>query len=223
MARLPRFELAGIPQHVVQRGNNRLSCFLDDEDRQRYLQCLRQTLLRFGCKLHAYVLMSNHVHLLLTPVEAGAVSRMMHTFAPTKPGRRKLNAFGLVFVSPRPPWPSHVHRAAQGLFRHGLKAFAPKGALLLQMLANGDQRTETGTEEVKCFWACFRLASVAPAVARSPGGPRSFPPWPESVCSQRRAPAADACEWRSARLCSRLARATFDTLQHAPVVSSPSR
>ena len=40
MARLPRFELAGIPLHVVQRGNNRLPRFLDDEDRQRYLQCL---------------------------------------------------------------------------------------------------------------------------------------------------------------------------------------
>ena len=81
MARLPRFELAGIPQHVVQRGNNRLPYFLDDEDRQRYLQCLRQALLRFGCRLHAYVLMRNHVHLLLTPDEAGSVSRLMHVFA----------------------------------------------------------------------------------------------------------------------------------------------
>lgn len=81
MARLPRFDLAGVPQHVVQRGNNRLPCFLDDEDRQRYLQCLRQALLRFGCRLHAYVLMSNHVHLLLTPEESGGVSRLMHTFA----------------------------------------------------------------------------------------------------------------------------------------------
>ncbi len=81
MARLPRFDLAGVPQHVVQRGNNRLPCFLDDEDRQRYLQCLRQALLRFGCRLHAYVLMSNHVHLLLTPDETGGVSRLMHTFA----------------------------------------------------------------------------------------------------------------------------------------------
>ena len=61
MARLPRFELPGVPQHVVQRGNNRLPSFLDDEDRQRYLQCLRQALLRFGCKLHAHVLMSNRV------------------------------------------------------------------------------------------------------------------------------------------------------------------
>ena len=81
MARLPRHDLAGVPQHVVQRGNNRLPCFLDDEDRQCYLQCLRQALLRFGCRLHAYVLMSNHAHLLMTPDEAGAVSRLMHTFA----------------------------------------------------------------------------------------------------------------------------------------------
>lgn len=81
MARRPRFDFAGIPQHVVQRGNNRLPCFLDDEDRQRYLQYLHRSLLRFGCRLHAYVLMSNHVHLLLTPGETGAMSQMMHTFA----------------------------------------------------------------------------------------------------------------------------------------------
>lgn len=87
MARHPRPDLAGIPQHIVQRGNNRLPCFLDDEDRQRYLQCLLDALLRFGCQLHAFVLMDNHVHLLLTPGEAGAVSRLMHTFARNYAGR----------------------------------------------------------------------------------------------------------------------------------------
>ena len=81
MARLPRPDLAGIPQHVVQRGNNRLPCFLDDEDRQRYLQCLLQALARFDCRLHGYVLMDNHVHLLVTPAGAGGVSRLMHTFS----------------------------------------------------------------------------------------------------------------------------------------------
>ena len=81
MARLPRPDLPGIPQHIVQRGNNRLPCFLDDEDRQRYLQCLLESLNRFGCRLHAYVLMDNHTHLLMTPGEAGAMSRLMHTFA----------------------------------------------------------------------------------------------------------------------------------------------
>jgi putative transposase len=80
MSRLPRFDLPGIPQHVVQRGNNRLPC-LDENDRQHYLQGLLSALRRFGCRLHAYVLMSNHVHLLLTPDEAGALSRLMHTFS----------------------------------------------------------------------------------------------------------------------------------------------
>lgn len=80
MARRPRPDLAGIAQHVVQRGNNRMPCFLDDDDRQYYLQRLLEALPRFGCSLHAYVLMSNHVHLLLTPHEVGAVSRLMHTF-----------------------------------------------------------------------------------------------------------------------------------------------
>jgi len=60
MARPPRFDFPGIPQHVVQRGNNRLPCLLDDDDRQQYLQCLLQALKRFLCRLHAYVLMDNH-------------------------------------------------------------------------------------------------------------------------------------------------------------------
>lgn len=78
MARQPRLDLPGIPQHIVQRGNNRLPCFLDDADRARYRQLLREALLATGCRLHAYVLMDNHAHLLATPPEAGAVGRMMH-------------------------------------------------------------------------------------------------------------------------------------------------
>lgn len=88
MARLPRLDLPGIPQHVVQRGNNRLPCFLDDEDRAHYRQLLREALLATGCHLHAYVLMDNHVHLLATPPEAGALGRMMH-----KLGRQYVGMF----------------------------------------------------------------------------------------------------------------------------------
>jgi putative transposase len=80
MARLPRPDIPGIPQHIVQRGNNRLPCLLDDEDRRRYLHGMKGGLRRYGCALHAYVLMSNHVHLLVTPAESGAVSRLMQTF-----------------------------------------------------------------------------------------------------------------------------------------------
>ena len=77
MARQPRLDLPGIPQHILQRGNNRLPCFLDDTDRACYRPLLRGALLATGCRLHAYVLMDNHVHLLATPPEVGATGRMM--------------------------------------------------------------------------------------------------------------------------------------------------
>ena len=88
MARQPRFDLPNIAQHVVQRGNNRLPCFLDNSDRRRYLLLLRESLLATKVALHAYVLMDNHVHLLVTPTEIGAVARLMQ-----KLGRQYVGQF----------------------------------------------------------------------------------------------------------------------------------
>ena len=88
MARQPRLDLPGIPQHVVQRGNNRLPCFLDDEDKSRYLTLLREALLASGCALHAYVLMDNHVHLLVNPPAEGDIARLMQ-----KLGRQYVGQF----------------------------------------------------------------------------------------------------------------------------------
>ncbi len=58
--------LPGVAVHAIQRGNNRAACFLSDEDRRFYLFHLSRMLARTGCALHAYCLMTNHVHLLLT-------------------------------------------------------------------------------------------------------------------------------------------------------------
>ena len=77
MARQRRLDLPGLPQHIVQRGNNRSACFFDDGDRHRYLDLLRDTAGAAGVAVHAYVLMTNHVHLLLTPNRAGTVSAVM--------------------------------------------------------------------------------------------------------------------------------------------------
>lgn len=77
MARLPRLDLPQIPQHVIQRGNNRQPCFASDEDYTRYRQDLADAANQCGCAIHAYVLMTNHVHLLVTGAQRGAVSRMM--------------------------------------------------------------------------------------------------------------------------------------------------
>jgi putative transposase len=79
MARRPRLDLPQIPQHVVQRGNNRQACFVDDADRVRYLHDLRAIARHHRCAVHAYVLMGNHVHLLLTPSETGCVPALMHS------------------------------------------------------------------------------------------------------------------------------------------------
>ena len=69
MARLPRFNVPGQPQHVIVRGNNRSEIFCADEDYRFYLEKLQLACDKHGCDLHAYVLMTNHVHLLITPQE----------------------------------------------------------------------------------------------------------------------------------------------------------
>ncbi|MCJ0824506.1 transposase [Luteimonas sp. 50] len=88
MARLPRLDLAGVAQHVVQRGNDRQACFADDGDYLHYRQELGEAALKHDCAVHAYVLMTNHVHLLVTPQAMGAVSRMMQAI-----GRRYVGCF----------------------------------------------------------------------------------------------------------------------------------
>lgn len=77
MPRAKRLDLAGVAQHVIQRGNDRQACFYREADYMRYLLDLREAALRFDCKVHAYVLMTNHGHLLVTPGARGVVARTM--------------------------------------------------------------------------------------------------------------------------------------------------
>jgi putative transposase len=79
MPRQPRPDISGIAQHVVQRGNDRLPCFFTEADYRRYLINLREVAVKHDCAIHAYVLMTNHVHLLVTPNAAGSISRMMQS------------------------------------------------------------------------------------------------------------------------------------------------
>jgi len=69
--------LAGVPVHLIQRGNNRGPCFFESGDNLYYLEHLGLLAGHFHCSIHAYVLMTNHVHLLLTPMEADGASQMM--------------------------------------------------------------------------------------------------------------------------------------------------
>ena len=77
MARLSRFVLPGQPQHVILRGNNRAEVFCADADYQFYLEKLQQACATHGCNIHAYVLMANHVHLLITPHEEQSIAKVI--------------------------------------------------------------------------------------------------------------------------------------------------
>jgi putative transposase len=71
--------LPGVPCHVLQRGNNRGACFYANDDYAFYLEVLAEACRRYQVELHAYVLMTNHVHLLLTPQSVDGVSRVMQS------------------------------------------------------------------------------------------------------------------------------------------------
>ena len=77
MPRRPRIHLAGVPVHIMQRGHDRNLCFFDKDDYRTYLGYLGESLVESDCKLHAYVLMPSHVHLLLTPRKAEAVAGLI--------------------------------------------------------------------------------------------------------------------------------------------------
>lgn len=77
MPRRARMYVAGLPYHVVQRGNNREACFVEPENYQFYLELWQQMTGRYGVAVHAYCLMTNHVHFLVTPQRKESISDTM--------------------------------------------------------------------------------------------------------------------------------------------------
>jgi len=106
MPRKPRMYLANIPAHVVQRGNNRDACFFSDDDYLFYLDVLAEGLRRYHVKLHAYCLMTNHVHLLMTPEDELGISRVMQHI-----GRRYVQYINLTYKRSGTLWEGR-HKAS---------------------------------------------------------------------------------------------------------------
>jgi putative transposase len=88
VARLPRLTVPGYPHHIIQRGNNRQTMFADSGDYRRMLEYLADAAQKYGVALHAYVLMSNHFHLLATPADQYGLPSMMQSL-----GRRYVRVF----------------------------------------------------------------------------------------------------------------------------------
>lgn len=99
MPRKPRFFPPGLPVHIVQRGRSREPVFLEEGDYMAYLEWLREGAARYGCALHAYVLMTNHVHLLATPDFRDGITRMMQYI-----GRRYVPYMNAIYGSSGSLW-----------------------------------------------------------------------------------------------------------------------
>lgn len=107
MARLPRLVVAGQPLHIIHRGNNRQAVFFGEEDYQRFISDLTASATKYRCNVHAYVLMTNHFHLLITPEEVSGVSSMMQAV-----GRRYVRYINATYKRSGTLW--------EGRFKSGL-------------------------------------------------------------------------------------------------------
>ena len=92
MPRLPRYVLPGHPQHVIQRGNNRCPIFVADEDYGCFRHHLREACARHDCQIHAYVFMTNHVHLVMTPGKEDSLAQVLQSV-----GRRSVQYFNTTY------------------------------------------------------------------------------------------------------------------------------
>lgn len=143
MARLPRLDLPQIPQHVIQRGNNRQPCFASDEDYARYRQDLADAANQCGCAIHAYVLMTNHVHLLVTGNERGSVSRMMQRL-----GRRYVVYFNARYRRTGTLW--------EGRFKSGLVDSSRYLLTCYRYIELNPVRAAMVTDPAECRWSSYR-------------------------------------------------------------------
>jgi putative transposase len=99
MARLPRYIFPGHPQHVIQRGNNRSRMFENPADYRLFRAWLKAACEKHDCLLHAYVLMTNHVHLLITPRNERGIAKVMQSV-----GRRYVRYFNLTYLRTGSLW-----------------------------------------------------------------------------------------------------------------------
>lgn len=92
MPRKPRVSPVDVPQHIIQRGNNRNVCFASEQDFKAYVNWLKEYSLKYGVEIHAWVFMTNHIHLLCTPRAQGSISQMMQAL-----GRQYVRYFNFTY------------------------------------------------------------------------------------------------------------------------------
>ena len=157
MPRQPRLVLPHVAVHLIQRGNNRCACFVADSDRQLYLLHLSELSKKFTCAVHAYCLMPNHVHLLLTPVTAQDCAALMREL-----GQRYVQYFNRRYKRSGTLW------EGRWLMRRGIRILCAR-LLPIRRAKPGPRvpRCEAGRLPVVKLPRKFRRPHRIPAVASS--------------------------------------------------------
>ena len=147
MARLPRFFVRGYPLHVIQRGNNREDVFSEDADYHIYLEWLTEAANRHGCAIHAYVLMTNHVHLLLTPAHASSLPKTLQSL-----GRRYVQYVNRTYQRTGTLW--------EGRYRATLIDSDSYLLTCCRYIELNPVRAEMGFENARVFYSGILLSKV---------------------------------------------------------------
>jgi len=157
MPRQPRLVLPDVAIHLIHRGNNRCACFAADSDRQLYLLHLSELSKKFTCAVHAYCLMPNHVHLLLTPVTAQDCAALMREL-----GQRYVQYFNRRYKRSGTLW------EGRWLMRRGIRILCAR-LLPIHRVKPGPRmpRCEAGGLPVVQLPRKFRRPHRIPAVASS--------------------------------------------------------
>src|SRR5437762_54021 len=148
MPRQPRFVVPDIALHVRQRGNNGQACFVADGDRLVYLANLRELCAKTRCVLHAYCLMTNHVHLLLTPPDAASCASLMRDL-----GQRYVQYFNRRHGRTGTLWERRYRSCLVDSAHYGLGCYRSieRNPVRARMVAASGRRVERGKPGRPCL------------------------------------------------------------------------
>lgn len=139
----PRHVIPGIPLHITQRGVDRCATFLADDDFGFYLWVLHAASSATGCAVHAYVLMTNHVHLLISPADADGPSRLMRAI-----GTRYVRYFNDRYRRTGTLW--------EGRFRSTIVDTDAYYFACSRYIERNPQRAGLTDDPAKYMWSSFR-------------------------------------------------------------------
>ena len=152
MSRLPRIAPLGIPQHLIQRGNNRQACFSSEQDMAVYTDLLDEYTKKFSVEVHAWVLMRNHVHLLVTPHESNGISNTMQAL-----GRRYVRYFNREHQRSGTLW--------EGRFRSGLVQSENYLLQCQRYIEMNPVRANVVSDPVDYAWSSYQYHALGKAMA----------------------------------------------------------